>query len=250
VPVILWVHGGGWDMGDRHERTAVPLTAFGYAVASIDYRLSQQAVFPAQIEDCKAAVRWLRTHGKGYNLDVAHIGAWGASAGGHLVALLGTSGGVKEFEGHEGNLDVSSRVQAVCDWFGPTDLTKIDTRAWYKVLRIDKQPATQSVTGADSFEGRLLGGAPGALKEKAVQASPITYISKDDPPFLIMHGDRDPMMPLAQSEILRDTLKNAGVEVKLRVVHGAGHGLDGPEIMDTVRQFFDVHLTSSTAAGI
>jgi acetyl esterase/lipase len=138
-------------------------------------------------------------------------------------------------------------VQAVCDWFGPTDLTKIDTRAWYKALRIDKQPATQPVPsadhhGGDSFEGRLLGGALSEVKVKAVRASPITYASKDDPPFLIMHGDRDPMMPLAQSEILRDSLKNAEVEVKLQVVRGAGHGFDGPEIMDVVRRFFDEHL--------
>jgi acetyl esterase/lipase len=248
APIVVWVHGGGWDMGDRHDRTAVPLSAFGYAVASTDYRLSQQATFPAQIEDCKAAVRWLRTHAREYNLDAAHIGAWGASAGGHLVALLGTSGDVKELEGAEGNLDESSRVQAVCDWFGPTDLTKIDTRAWYKALRINMRPFMQPDPsadhrgGGDSFESRLLGGAPSELKEKALRASPITYVSKDDPPFLIMHGDRDPMMPLAQSEILCDALKNAGVEVKLQVVPGAGHGFDGPEIMDAVRHFFAVHL--------
>jgi len=149
---------------------------------------------------------------------------------------------------------VSSRVQAVCDWFGPTDLTKIDTRAWYKALRIDKQPATQPFPGADhrggadSFEGRLLGGAPSNLKEKAVQASPITRVSKDDPPFLIMHGDRDPMMSLAQSEILRDALKKAGVDVKLHIVRGAGHGFDGTPIMDTVRQFFDEHLKGKRAS--
>jgi len=155
---------------------------------------------------------------------------------------------VKELEGDQGNREVSSRVQAVCDWFGPTDLTKIDTRAWYKALRIDKQPARQPVSsalhhgGRDSFEGRLLGGAPSEVKEKAVQASPITYVSKDDPPFLIVHGDRDPMMPRAQSEIFRDSLKNAGVEVKLKVVGSAGHGFDGPEIMDAVRRFIDEHL--------
>jgi acetyl esterase/lipase len=235
-------------MGDRHDRTALPLTAFGYAVASIDYRLSQQATFPAQIQDCKAAVRWLRAHARRYDLDGAHIGFRGASAGGHLVALLGTSGGVKELEGDEGNSDVPGRVQAVCDWFGPTDLTKIDTRAWYKALRIDRQPASQPVPsahhrgGGDSFEGRLLGGAPSEVKEKAVRASPIMYVSKDDPPFLIMHGDRDPMMPLDQSKILRDALRNVGVEVKLQVVRGAGHGFGGAEIMEAVRQYFDMHL--------
>jgi alpha/beta hydrolase fold len=120
APIILWVHGSGWDMGDRHDRTAVPLTAYGYAVASIDYRLSQQATFPAQIEDCKAAVRWLRAHAKGYNLDGDHIGAWGASAGGHLVALLGTSGDVKELEGDEGNLEVTACRRSATGSVPPT----------------------------------------------------------------------------------------------------------------------------------
>ena len=100
----------------------MPFATKGYAVASINYRLSQHAVFPAQIEDCKAAIRWLRANAAKYGLDPDHIGVWGASAGGHLVAMLGTTGGVKEFEGTGGNLDQSSRVQCVVDWFGPSDL--------------------------------------------------------------------------------------------------------------------------------
>jgi acetyl esterase/lipase len=230
-------------MGDRHDRTALPFTAFGYAVARIEYRLSGKATFPAQIEDCKASVRWLLTHGRAYNLDTPHIGVWGASAGGQLVALLGPSGDVKELEGGEGTLGVSSRVQAVCDWFGPTDLTKIDTRARYKALRIDPRTVTRADPhGGKSFESKLLDGAPSEVKEKALRASPITHVSKGDPPFLIMHAHRDPMMPLAQSAILRDALNRAGVEVILRVVRGVGHGFDGPKIINEVRQFFDEHL--------
>ncbi|HZL37833.1 MAG TPA: alpha/beta hydrolase [Tepidisphaeraceae bacterium] len=263
IPVVLWVHGGGWIMGDRHDPTAVPLAGEGYAVASIDYRLNSEALFPAQIQDCKAAVRWLRANAGKYHLDPDHVGAWGASAGGHLVALLGTTGGVKELEGDEGNGQFSSRVQAVCDFFGPSDLTKLDTRALYKALKIDQRIGADHGAGApppggsshdasaDSFESRLLGGAPDRLKQKAIQASPITYISKDDPPFLIMHGDRDPMLPLVQSEILHDALQKAGVQVTLHIVPGGSHGfgdakhpglVGGPENFARVKGFFDKHL--------
>ena len=121
LPLIVWIHGGAWWAGSKEDCPAVPLAAKGYAVASINYRFSQHAVFPAQIEDCKAAIRWLRANAAKYHLDADHIGVWGASAGGHLVALLGTTGGVKELEGKGGNLDQSSRVQCVVDWFGPTD---------------------------------------------------------------------------------------------------------------------------------
>ncbi|MDB5290677.1 MAG: hypothetical protein JWL69_1918 [Phycisphaerales bacterium] len=242
VPVIVFVHGGGWQTGDRHERLAVPMAARGYAVASIDYRLSQQAVFPAQLHDCKAAVRWLRAHAKAYGLDPTHIGAWGTSAGGHLVALLGTTGDVKELEGDEGNLEFSSRVQAVCDWFGPTDLTKMD-----------EQSARSGITAAihhnapDSPEARLIGGSVMDNKDKAAKANPVNYVIKDAPPFIIMHGDKDPLVPLAQSELLRDALEKAGVPVKLDVLKGAGHGFGSPEIFQTVEDFFNKNLKSKAA---
>src|SRR4029077_7199543 len=113
LPLVVWVHGGAWRAGSKEQTPALFLLTRGYAVASINYRLSQHARFPAQIEDCKAAIRWLRAHAEEYNLAPDHFGAWGASAGGPLVALLGTSGDVKELEGHEGPPDESSRVQAV-----------------------------------------------------------------------------------------------------------------------------------------
>ncbi|HWE94101.1 MAG TPA: alpha/beta hydrolase [Tepidisphaeraceae bacterium] len=237
VPVILFVHGGAWQAGDRHDRQAVPLVTKGYAVASIDYRLSEEALFPAQIHDCKAAVRWLRAHAKAYGLDPAHIGAWGTSAGGHLVALLGTTGDVKELEGDEGNLEYSSRVQAVCDWFGPTDLTKMDEQSAKSGV-----PSRMHHNAPDAPEAKLIGGPVADNKEKAAKANPITYVSKDDPPFLIMHGDKDPLVPLAQSELLRDALEKAGVPVKLEVIRGAGHGFGSPEISQSVQDFFDKNL--------
>src|SRR3954465_965676 len=126
LPVIVWVHGGAWLGGSKEGGgPALPFVRRGYAVASVNYRLSQHARFPAQIEDCKAAIRWLRANAKTYKLDPDRFGAWGASAGVHLVALLGTSGDVKDLGGDGGTTGQSSRVQAVVDWFGPTDVTKM-----------------------------------------------------------------------------------------------------------------------------
>ena len=175
-------------------------------MASINYRFSQHALFPAQIEDCKAAIRWLRANAKKYNLDAGHIGVWGASAGGHLVALLGTTGGVKELEGKGGNLDQSSRVQCVVDWFGPTDFTKMG--GWQ-----DKP---------DSPMARLVGGPVKDKPELAVKANPITYVGKDSAPFLIMHGEEDKLVPMNQSELMDEALRKAGVESTLVRIPKAG----------------------------
>jgi acetyl esterase/lipase len=231
LPVIVWVHGGGWIGGSKTPCPAELLVKRGYAVASVEYRFAPGARYPAQIEDCKAAVRWLRAHAEEYHLDQRRFGAWGASAGGHLVALLGTTGDVKELEGDLGNAGQSSRVQAVCDWFGPTDFTKIG-----------EFPSQIKHYAPDSPEAKLLGGPVLENRDKAARANPITYVSKDDPPFLIMHGDKDPLVPLNQSELLRDALKKEGVEVTLHVVPGAGHGFAGPEIARMVMEFFDRHL--------
>jgi acetyl esterase/lipase len=229
-PLIIWVHGGAWRAGSKENCPALPLLRDGYAVASINYRLSQHAIFPAQIEDCKAAVRWLRANAGKYRLDPDRFGAWGASAGGHLVALLGTSGDVKEFDVGE-NLGVSGRVQAVCDWFGPTDM-----------VQMSKFPGPMKHDAPESPESLLVGGPIQENLAKAAKANPITYVSKDDPPFLIMHGDKDPLVPLNQSELLEAALKKAEVEVQLHVVPGAGHGFGGAENQGLVSKFFAKHL--------
>jgi acetyl esterase/lipase len=239
LPLIIWVHGGAWQGGSKDgNNPAMPFLKNGYAVASINYRLSQHAVFPAQIEDCKAAVRFLRANAKKYNLNPDAFGVWGASAGGHLVALLGTSGDVKELEGEVGeHKGTSSRVQAVVNFFGPTDLTKMGAMSGAN-SKIDHD-------SPNSPESRLLGGPVQQKKELAAKANPITFVSKDDPPFLILHGDADPLVPVGQSEILHEALKKAGVPSELVVIKGGGHGGPGfasAENQQKITAFFEKHL--------
>lgn len=230
LPLIVWVHGGAWRAGSKENCRSIRFLRQGYAAASINYRLSRHAIFPAQIEDCKAAIRFLRANAEKYNIDPNRIGVWGASAGGHLVALLGTTGDVKEFDKGP-NLHVSSRVQAVCDFFGPTDLTKMSDFE-----------STMDHDAPDSPESLLVGGPVQENKEACKLANPITYVSKDDPPFLICHGDKDMLVPHNQSVLLYDALKKADVSVKFHTVKGGGHGFRDPDAERMVQDFFDKHL--------
>ncbi len=231
-PVIVWMHGGGWASGSKDNCGAWRQVQRGYAVASIGYRLSGDAPFPAQIEDCKAAIRWLRANASQYHLDAKHIAAWGSSAGGHLVALLGTSGGVKEFD-VGANLDHSSRIQAVCDFYGPTDLLQMDEHGLRGTRLKHDLP--------DSPESRLIGGPIQENKAKVARANPITYVASNSPPFLIVHGDQDPTVPWHQSQLLFDALRAAGVSVRFHTVEDAGHGkgIGGPDVDEAVNAFFD-----------
>jgi acetyl esterase/lipase len=228
LPLVVWIHGGGWQGGSKDRPAGMWLVPKGYALASINYRLSQHATFPAQIEDCKAAIRWLRANAKKYGLDPQHVGVWGASAGGHLVALLGTTANQKDLD-VGGNTDQSSRVQAVVDLFGPAD---------FQSLSRNSDAARSPVT-------KLLGGPASENKEKAKQASPLAHVSKDAAPFLILHGDQDKTVPLRQSQLLAEALKKAGVEVRLITLEGAGHGGEAfgkPEQRQAIEDFFDKHL--------
>jgi acetyl esterase/lipase len=233
-PVIVWIHGGGWSGNSKAKPEGLDFLRHGYALVSLNYRQSQHAKWPAQIMDCKAAIRWLRAHAKEYSLDGKHIGVWGWSSGGHMVAMLGVSGGVKEFDQGE-NLRYSSSVQAVGDWFGPTDF-----------LTISKYPCESIRWGTkDSPETPLLGGLVSQNIEKARNASPTTYVSKHSAPFLILHGDKDPMVPLEQSQELADALKKAGAPVEYHVIVGGGHGqpgFDTPEVEGWLYGFFDKYL--------
>jgi acetyl esterase/lipase len=234
LPLVVWVHGGGWSGGDKAANPALPLSASGYVVASINYRLSGTARFPAQIEDCRAAIRWLRANARKYNIDPKRVGVWGSSAGGHLVALLGTAGDVSKWDGVGANTDQPARVQAVCDYYGPTDLLA------------EKIPGRGR--GPDSAVGRLLGGAVDEHKDEAGQASPINYVSADDPPFLILHGEQDETVPIEQSEMLDAALRKAGVESTFLRVKNAGHAFlagsdpSPQEIRTIVTAFFDRKL--------
>jgi len=235
LPLIIWIHGGAWSGGDKADCPARRMLQRGYAVASVNYRLSNEAIFPAQIEDCKAAVRWLRAHAGQYHLDAEHFGVWGNSAGGHLVALLGTTGDVKQFDIGE-NLDLSSRVQAVCDYYGPTDLLQMQARMLPGAAMKHDTPS--------SPESRLIGGPIQENKDKAARASPIAYVTPAAAPFLIVHGDQDPLVPYNQSELLFEALKKTGVSVRLHIIEGAGHGpgFGGRDVAEMVNAFFDRHL--------
>ncbi len=215
LPLIVWIHGGAWLGGSKDRSPAMPFLKDGFAVASVTYRFSRDAVFPAQIQDCKAAIRWLRAHAAEMNIDPKHIGVWGASAGGHLVALLGVAGEEKGWDVGE-NLDQSSRVQAVVNWFGPSDLSTIVSQSGPE--------STIPHAAPDSPEAKLIGGSLAENPDKARAASPVNYVSKDDAPMLLMHGDKDTLVPHAQSVELYDLLKKAGVEAELKTMEGAGHG--------------------------
>ncbi len=245
-PVIVWIHGGGWSAGSKANCPAAVFVPAGFAAVSIDYRLTPLAPFPAQIHDCKAAVRWVRAHAAEYGFDPDHVGVWGGSAGGHLAALLGTSGGDKELEGTVGgNLDQSSAVQAVCDWFGPTDIVKL-AHADGSPAEKPVDPAAPANEAAGPLDS-LVGGPIHDHLDLARKASPMNFISKDDPPVLIMHGDKDSLVPISQSEMFNDALKAAGVDVKMHVVKGAGHGFRGPAEIQMVGDFFREKLMPKPA---
>ncbi len=212
-PLIVWIHGGAWTSGSKDECLPLPWAMKGYVVASINYRLSQDAKFPAQIDDCKAAVRWLRANAVQYKIDRDRLIAWGDSAGGHLASLLGTTGDEPE----PGPPHESSRVQAVIDWYGRADLSRVCT---------DPSMAEHAVA-------RMLGGSGPQMADIARQASPIAHVSPDDPPFLIMHGDRDGTVPVQQSEAFASALKHAHVPVTLVILNGVGHG--GQEFLQPER---------------
>lgn len=220
-PLVINIHGGGFMMGSK-EMLDAPLARMwlqqGIAVASINYRLSGEALFPAAVQDAKAAVRFLRANATRYNLDPDKFLAFGQSAGGNLASLLGTSGGVAEFDDPAlGNEGVSSRVQGVVDWFGPTDFLLMDEQATAQGCPADHG-------AADSPESKYLGKPIADVPELVKQANPITYIDVNDPPFLLQKGDQDCMIPFAQSQLLYDALVAAGIPATFETMAGAGHG--------------------------
>jgi acetyl esterase/lipase len=236
LPLVVWIHGGAWRGGSKDGSQAQWLLKDGFATASINYRLSTEARFPAQIEDCKAAIRFLRGHAQEYGLDGEHIGVWGSSAGAHLAELLGTTGGVRELDGNNDTPNISSRVQAVCDFFGPSDLLTTSSQAGPESRVQHDDPAAP--------EAQLIGGPVQQNVDKALAASPVFYVTPEDPPFLIVHGEHDPLIPVGQSWELYGTLQKAGVKSTIHIVPAGGHGdnFDSKVIGPLVRDFFEQYL--------
>lgn len=229
APCVIFIHGGGWQGGskDRAPRPVQTLAADGFVVVSINYRLSAMAQWPAQAHDVKAAVRFMRGSAKTYGINPEKIGVFGTSAGGHLAAFLGATGDVKELEGSLGKFpEVSSRVQACAPCFGPTDMRKL--------VGTSRLAATNPVS-------RLLGGYPDEQTENYKTSSPMSYVSKDDPPFQFVHGDKDEVVPLEQSEIMHAALKKAGVKTDLFIMKDQGHGLAASGF-DPLVEFFQREL--------
>ncbi|MGY1641706.1 alpha/beta hydrolase fold domain-containing protein [Geodermatophilus sp. SYSU D00703] len=242
APVAVYLHGGGWLRGARTDRAAerlVPVAADGVAVAAVQYRLSGQATFPAQLDDVRTAVRWLRAEGAAHGVDATRVGAWGASAGGHLAALAGLCP-----DARDGELGDSS-VQAVVTWFPVTDLLARDTD-------VPEGPLPPFVSGpplVPSFEARLLGlQATADDPERARAASPLTHVRAGAPPFLVVHGDADGLVPSTHSRRLVAALRAAGVDTSFALLGGANHedpAFDRPASLGAVSGFLRAALAPS-----
>jgi acetyl esterase/lipase len=223
APLLVWVHGGAWRAGSRKDCPLAGLTAQGFAVASVDYRLTPVAPFPANVHDLKAALRFLRAHAAAYGYDPARLAIAGSSAGGHLAALVGVSNGHPELEGRVGaHLDTSSDVQAIVSFYGAANLQSILAQSTPFGLGV-RIPALQL----------LLRGQPEEQPELARLASPVAHVDRTDPPLLLLHGDQDPQMPVAQSLEFLGAYQAAGRPVRFVPVHGARHG--GKEFYDELR---------------
>ena len=234
LPLVIWFYGGagGWGNKDRSQ-PLIPMLSGGYAIAGVTHTKSKEEIFPAVINDCRAAVSFLRLNAKRFNLDPKRFGAAGESSGGHLTALLATTSDTKEFQKHPVTHKASSAIQAASPWCGPTDF-----------LKLNDVKASQNYSNPRSAPSRLVGKSIKQAPEKCRQANPITYVSKGDPPCFIVHGDRDFVVPLNQSELLHAALKKAGVPSTLHVVKGGEHGFSkltpaNDEIVKKVMEFFD-----------
>lgn len=238
APVIVWLHSGGWYSGGRGN--GGPARAWvkrGYAVAAVAYRFSGDAVFPAQIEDCQRAIRWLRAHAAEHGLDPARIGVWGYSAGGHLAALLATAPTAFSAAPDDPHRALSAAVTAACAQAAPTDLAAWDRQALPDANVIANAP--------DSMVARLLGAPPSAAPAAAARASALTYVSRTAAPVFLVHGDRDRAVPPAQSVAFHAALRAAGVESVLHLVPGGGHAdetFTRSLPLDAIAAFFDRHL--------
>ncbi|QGJ69891.1 Carboxylesterase type B [Planctomycetales bacterium 10988] len=237
LPVIVFIHGGGWQGGNKesaHGRLSTYVRSGHYAAASFGYRLTNETHWPSQLHDCQAALRWLKAHAKKYNLDADKIGIMGASAGGHLVALLGTSQDAPELTGKLGPyIDQSVTVQCVVDFCGPANFVP-----FVEGIIKSGRPSTP-----DNALTKFFGGPIEEKMDVAKEASPQTYITAADPPIMIVHGTKDHLVPFDQSVQFHAALKDAGIETYLITNEGGGHGnAVTPELQEMLTNFFDKHL--------
>jgi len=244
-PVILHVHGGGFELGDKRDMPLVPLLQGlerGYAVVSANYRLSGEAVFPAGLQDIKAAIRWLRANAPAYHLDGDRIAAWGGSAGGYYVAMVCLTAHVPELEDLSlGNPGFPCHVQAAVDWFGPTDFLKMDEQLAESGLGLPDHGE------AHSPESRYMGARLADIPDQVRRANPLTYAHADIPPILIQHGRIDPLVPVQQSMILAQRLEEVVSHDRFEfdILENAGHGdplFETDENMNRVFLFIDRYL--------
>lgn len=213
-PLLVWVHGGAWRAGSKESGVPLQFVEQGFALASLDFRPSTEARFPAMVHDIKAAIRFLRANSDNYGYTAENIAIAGASSGGHLAALVGVTNGHAELEGNAGgHSETASDVQAAISYFGASNLTTILDQSTPFGLRV-REPALEL----------LLGAGPDEAVELAELASPVYHVDATDPPLLLFHGDQDPQMPINQSHELEGAYKALGLDVHLEVVHGAAHG--------------------------
>jgi acetyl esterase/lipase len=236
LPLLIFIHGGGWrsgskDSGIRHLSAYV--RSGNYVGATIGYRLSAEAQWPAQIHDCKAAIRYLKANADTFGFDIEKIAVFGTSAGGHLSCMVAVSGNAAALEGRiGGNLEQSSSVTCGISYFGPTNF-----------LRMNDYPGRMDHDAADSPESMLIGRPIQLAKDETQKANPESYVDKDDPPMLFIHGSNDPVVAHNQSVLLSNRLKPLGVSGEIITVGGGGHGgFKNPRIKELERLFFEVHL--------
>jgi acetyl esterase/lipase len=230
LPLVIYIHGGGWKQGTQYRPPFKPrLFDEGIAVAAITYRFSQEAPFPACLEDCKLMTRWLRAHAGTYNLDPARFALWGISAGGHLASLMAATQHLPEYEGDGGWNNCDSSVLAVCNTCGPTDLQRTFT---------DPVPGEGMVEMCTA----LLGGSPQEIDQKAALASPVHHVGSTTPPHLIIHGEDDRVVPAYHATDFHQRLESVGVASECLLLDGTGHSIAPEQLDEPVRAFLCRHL--------
>jgi acetyl esterase/lipase len=257
VPVIVWLHGGGFRIGDR--KLAPDLSRFfarrGFAMVSIDYRLSGEAIFPAAIEDVKAALRWVRAIADQYGLDPERVGLWGSSAGGYLAAMVAITAPALFAERGPWQDVVPATILAVVDGYAPIDFLQIDAhRSTAEVRSGDPEivaiPIGERSADPGSRESLFLGAPIETVPEQVRRANPISYVTGSEPAFLILHGSRDSAIPVHQSELLFDALAAAGDEVTLVLIDGLGHAFFNRSDLDDAGKHAARIRTTTSASSV